>query len=173
MKNIGLDELRELSKLEGRKIIVGGAALLLYGCSIRGTKDIDIEVEAGDLVSLNIAVQRIKDAGIPCDVTGDVSGWGLIPLPLGFRDRIVKTDLPNIYILEPVDYVLSKLRRGTNIDEQDALSVMQAQGLNADAVRQRAMLIELPLDPVSFRFSQRLEMFCRSCDAVSTSACGM
>ena len=34
------------------------------------------------------------------DLTGDASGWSLIPLPEGYRDRLIKTDIDGLSLLK-------------------------------------------------------------------------
>jgi len=156
-KYINRQDIERIAHIGKRKILIGGSALPFYGCNHRGTFDISIEVEVQSMDELEAIQVSIKKVNPCCDVTGNIDGWGMIPLPTGFRDRIKETGIDNLYILEPEDYVLSKMRRATQEDMQDALEVMKAQSLTVDLIQDRASMITLPMDPISFIFRQNLQ----------------
>ncbi len=151
-------DLERLGEIPGRKILVGGAALPFYGVT-RGTLDIDLEVEVSSPEELEKVRNVLERAGIAADVTADFEGWGMIPLPEGFRDRLETTQIHGLYVLEPVDYIFSKLRRGTEQDIEDCLAVIQARGIAPDAIRQRMKRLRLPVDPISHWFKRTFEQF--------------
>jgi len=154
---INRQDIERIAHIGKRKILIGGSALPFYGCYHRGTFDMCIEVEVQSMGELEAIQSSIKGVNPSCDVTGNIDGWCMIPLPTGFRDRVKETGMPTLYILDPEDYVLSKLRRATQEDIQDALEVMKVQGLTVDLIQDRASMITLPMDPVSFLFKQNLQ----------------
>jgi hypothetical protein len=151
-------DLERLGEIPGRKILVGGAALPFYGVS-RGTLDIDLEVEVASPEELEKVRNALERAGIPADVTADFEGWGMIPLPEGFHGRLEATRIRDLFVLEPVDYIFSKLRRGTEQDIEDCLAVVRARGIAPDSIRQRMKRLRLPVDPISHWFRRTFEQF--------------
>lgn len=113
-------------------IIVGAQALPYYGVNLRATMDIDAEVVKGNLEEIYIA---LKERGIVSDLSENVSGWSIISLPKGYRDRaitIYMDDQLKISVLNPYDFIIMKLRRGTEQDIEDCLNVALAQKLSLD-----------------------------------------
>lgn len=162
------EDVERVAALVGKPLIVlGGAALPFYGVE-RGTVDIDIEVQTTTFEEIDAIDARLKAAGVDGDVSGNASGWGMIPLPTGYRERAIATDIPHIRVLEPIDFIHSKLRRGTREDLGDCLAVSGAQGIHATQIRERLELIDLPADPISKEYLKRLERLCSELEA-STS----
>lgn len=124
-----IGKLEEYAKLSGEKLvvlIVGAHALHFYGCRGRHTRDLDAEILEGDLYQLR---DFLSKCGIEADLTGNFSGWSIISMPPGYRERgQVVYDSPhlNLMVLEPCDYIVAKLRRGTRQDIEDALEVAKA-----------------------------------------------
>lgn len=159
-RDISGADIRRVAELIGEPfILLGGAALPFYGVS-RGTEDVDVEIfRAASFEDVSALADKIKGAGIDGDISANASGWGMIPLPTGYRERAIETDLPNLRVLDPVDFVLSKLRRGIHDDMQDSLMVSEAQGITIPDIRERAGLIQLPADPITGQFLKRLDYF--------------
>ena len=143
-------------------LLVGALALQCYGCRDRFTNDVDGEL-AGPITPL---VTYLANEGIPADLTQDISGWSVVAMPPGYRDRA--TDLlalPNLRIrlLTPVDFVIAKLRRGIELDLDDALYVVRQFGVSRAAIEQAAAaaLAASPQDTALFLFQKTVELFCR------------
>jgi len=104
-------------------IIVGAQALAYYGVDYRITMDIDAEVIRGDVEKIYL---ELKNMGYVSDLSENISGWSVISMPKGYRQRtieIYKDENLKISVLNPYDFILMKLRRGTNQDIEDALAV--------------------------------------------------
>ena len=88
-------------------------------------------------------------------------------MPPGYRDRAIaiinRPDL-RIRVLSPVDFVIAKLRRGTELDIDDALLVAEHHRISADTIRAiaRAALDASPHDTALFLFQKTVDLFCNS-----------
>ena len=108
---------------EPLEIIIVGAQALAYGVDYRITMDIDAEVIRGDVEKIYL---ELKNMGYVSDLSENISGWSVISMPKGYRQRtieIYKDENLKISVLNPYDFILMKLRRGTNQDIEDALAV--------------------------------------------------
>lgn len=152
------EALERLGDIPRRKLLVGGAALPFYGVN-RGTLDIDLEIQADSQEEFDRIREAIEASGLVADVTANFEGWGMIPLPEGFRERVIPTPIRNLFVLDPVDYVFSKLRRGTEQDIEDCLAVVRARAIRPRDIRERKRLLRLPLDPVSHVFNRIFDRF--------------
>lgn len=142
-------------------LIVGALALHTYGVSNRPTRDLDAELQ-GPLTSL---INYLTAHSIPADLTQNFSGWSVVAMPPGYRDRAIAIiDRPNlrIRVLSPVDFVIAKLRRGTELDIDDALLVVEHHRISADTIRAgaRAALDASPQDTALFLFQKTVDLFC-------------
>ncbi len=158
------DILKEFTKETGEPvelILIGGLALEIYGAENRATMDVDAEVIKGNLYKL---YEFFKEKGIPADLTENISGWSVISMPKEYRER-AKTVLKDkefiIKILDPYDFVIAKLRRGTNEDMEDALFVAKKYKLNPERIKEFAKnSIENSVkDTAIFSFKRRIEIF--------------
>jgi hypothetical protein len=68
-------------------LLVGALALQAYGNKDRLTRDVDAEV-VGSIDALSEFLNRHH---IPADLTNNFSGWSVVAMPPGYRDRA--TDL--------------------------------------------------------------------------------
>lgn len=103
---------------------------------------------------------------IPADLTENFSGWSIVAMPPGYRERatdLIRTKHLRVRLLAPVDFVIAKLRRGTDLDLDDAefvarrfLLTPQQIGAAADAA-----LAASPQDTALFLFRKTVELFCR------------
>lgn len=159
-----LDEILD----EKKCILFGGASLLFYGIS-RGTKDVDVELINGTTEQALNTEKLLNSANIPNDVTNNSSGWGMIPLPKGYQDRAIQTELKNIKVLNPLDFVLSKMRRGTEIDQKDCLAVCKAQKVSGKEISKHLELVDLPSDPASQLFIKRLKFLTDAMEKKTTN----
>jgi len=115
-------------------LLIGALALPAYGISGRATHDVGAEV-AGPIGSL---LDFLTNAQVPADLTQNFSDWSIVAMPPGYRDRSkMLVDRPNlrIRVLTPIDFVLAKLRRGTDVDLEDALLVAQQHQISAADIR--------------------------------------
>lgn len=136
-------------------LLVGALALHAYGV-------VDAELD-GPLKPL---ADFLRQHHIPADLTQNFSGWSVVAMPPGYRDRAMTlVDRPQlrVRVLSPTDFVLAKLRRGTDLDVDDALLVARRYGLTPDDVRRsaEAAVTASPQDTALFLFQQTVDMFCR------------
>jgi hypothetical protein len=87
-------------------------------------------------------------------------------MPPGYRDRAtVHYDQGRLRIrlLAPVDFVVAKLRRGTEQDLDDAMFVARRFGVSSAEVQASAhhAVLASPKDTALFAFRQTVELFCR------------
>ncbi|MBI2091357.1 MAG: hypothetical protein HYT78_21895 [Deltaproteobacteria bacterium] len=142
-------------------LLVGGLALQAYGYAERTTQDVDAEV-VGDLDSLARFLRRHQ---VPADLGENMSGWSVVAMPPGYRERasvLLEDSGLRLRLLHPVDFVIAKLRRGTEIDIEDAVYVARRFGVPPQAVRDaaEAAVSASPRDTVIFLFRKTVEVFC-------------
>lgn len=139
-------------------ILIGGLALEFYGAP-RGTTDIDAEVRCSEAAYF-VLTEALASKGIIGNIGEDIDRWGTIPMPAGYRERATKVlgdaNL-SVSILHPADYVASKLRRGTEQDIEDSMSVIEKQKVSVEEIEKSIALIALPKDPESSLFRKRAE----------------
>jgi hypothetical protein len=142
-------------------LLVGALALQAYGYPDRATQDVDGEVNG----PIDLLVQFLTDQHIPADLTQNFSGWSIVAMPPGYRERT--TDLvhkPNLRVrlLSPVDFIIAKLRRGTDLDCEDALLVATRFGVSAAAIQDAAAaaIAASPQDTALFVFRKTVDRFC-------------
>lgn len=143
-------------------LLVGALALHAYGYQDRLTRDVDAEV----LGSLEGLTDYFIRHDIPADLTNNFSGWSVVAMPPGYRDRatdLVREPQLCIRLLAPIDFVIAKLRRGTDLDLEDAAFVASRFRLTADQVRTAAAaaLAASPQDTALFLFRKTVDLFCR------------
>lgn len=156
--------LREYVRDTGATIdllLVGGLALQAYGLAERATQDIDGEL-VGDPEPL---AQYLRNHHIPADLGENMSGWSVVAMPPGYRDRAsVFVEAPGLCIrlLAPVDFIIAKLRRGTELDLEDALYVARRFDVNAAAIQKaaEAAIGVSPKDTALFAFRKAVQLFC-------------
>jgi hypothetical protein len=144
-------------------LLVGALALQAYGYQDRLTRDVDAEVVG----SVEALAEYFRKLNIPADLTANFSGWSIVAMPPAYRDRA--TDLVNqsnlrVRLLSPVDFIIAKLRRGTDVDVDDATYVANRFRITADDVRAAAdaALAVSPPDTALFLFKKTIELFCKS-----------
>lgn len=143
-------------------LLIGALALQCYGFRDRLTNDVDGELNG----PLHPLVQFLADNGVPADLTQDISGWSIVAMPPGYRDRT--TDIlhqPNLRLrlLAPVDFVIAKLRRGIELDLDDATYVARQFELSPPTIEQAAAaaVAASPQDTALFLFQKTVDLFCR------------
>ena len=142
-------------------LLVGGLALQAYGYADRSTQDVDAEV-AGDLDSL---AQFLRRHQVPADLGENISGWSVVAMPPGYRGRasvLLDESGLRLRLLHPVDFIIAKLRRGTEIDIEDGLYVARRFSVAPQEVQDaaEAALSASPRDTVIFLFRKTVELFC-------------
>ena len=78
---------------------------------------------------------ELKKRGFESDLSENISGWSEISLPRGYRDRaitIYQDDQLKISVLSPYDFIIMKLRRGTEQDLEDCLNVALTNRLSVE-----------------------------------------
>lgn len=142
-------------------ILVGALALPFYGVEFRATYDLDAEIETGNLEEL---YYYLKSKGYESDLTENISGWSVISLPSGYRERskvVYKDNLLTIRILSPEDFIIMKLRRGTNQDIEDALAVARKQKVKKENLDKlfKKVINESIKDTALFNFKKIYNLF--------------
>lgn len=143
-------------------LIVGALALHAYGVSNRATRDVDAELN-GPLTPLQ---EFLVLHQIPADLTQNFSGWSVVAMPPGYRERAqILVDRPGlrVRVLAPLDFVIAKLRRGTELDLDDARLVATHYRLTADVIRSASeqALAASPQDTALFLFRRSVDIFCK------------
>lgn len=88
-------------------------------------------------------------------------------MPPGYRDRaidFIHQPRLRVRILSPVDFVIAKLRRGTEIDLDDAFLVARHYHLSIEAIQvsARGALAASPQDTALFLFQKTVDLFCKN-----------
>lgn len=157
-KTIQKKDIEKLSQILGENtgILFGGSSMPFYGTT-RATIDIDFEVPNATLEQIVIIEDSLNISSIDGDITANANGWGMIPLPEGYQERAIQTEFKNIKVLNPLDFVLSKIRRGTEIDQDDCIAVCQAKNISGKEILEHVNLIKLPADPETILFLRRVD----------------
>ncbi len=142
-------------------LLVGGLALRECGAADRVTQGVGGEL-VGDLDPL---VEFLRRHGVPADLGENISGWSVVAMPPGYRDRasvLLKQPGLCIRLLDPVDFVIAKLRRGTDLDLEDAEYVARRFRLTHEAIRKaaEAAVAASPKDTALFLFRKTVDVFC-------------
>lgn len=144
-------------------LLVGALALQAYGYQDRLTRDVDAEVVG----SVEELARFFNEHQLPADLTENFSGWSIVAMPPGYRERatdlIHQTQL-RVRLLAPVDFIIAKLRRGTDLDLDDASFVAARFGITIDHVRHaaEASVAASPQDTALFLFRKTVDLFCQS-----------
>ena len=141
-------------------ILVGGLALQAYGVHERVTVDVDGEM-AGDLEPL---LEFLRAHQVPADLGENISGWSVVAMPPGYRDRTSvwhEDGGLRIRLLHPVDFVIAKLRRGTEQDLDDAQEVVNRFHLSFADIQVAAdsAIQASPKDSALFTFRKIIQVF--------------
>jgi hypothetical protein len=141
-------------------LLVGALALQAYGYQNRLTRDLDAEVVG----SVDTLTEFLSRHSIPADLTTNFSGWSVVAMPPGYRDRatnLVHQSNLRVRLLAPVDFVISKLRRGTDLDLDDAAFVAKRYHLTSEQIRTAAAaaLAASPKATALFLFNQTVDLF--------------
>ena len=141
-------------------LLIGRLALYAYGSSQAQTDDVDAEL--GQDVEQVSAF--LKQHGVPSNLSENISGWSIVSLPPGYRDRanvLHARENLRVVVLEPADFIISKLRRGTEQDFTDAEFVARRYGVTAQAIQMAAdaAVAASPKDTALFVFRKAVALF--------------
>lgn len=137
-------------------ILVGGLALSYYGIP-RATLDIDAEIKCDGTAYIGL-LEYLKKEGFASNISENISGWGIIGLAQGYRKRaktVYKARYLTLKILEPLDFVFSKLLRGTEEDFRDITAVIKKFQISRTQIEKRVKLISFPKDPETILFRKK------------------
>ena len=151
-------------------LLIGRLALYAYGAEHPQTEDLDAEI-VGDFDRL---VAFLKQRQVLTNLSENISGWSVVAMPPGYRERAtvyVDESGLRIRLLAPVDFVIAKLRRGTEQDLDDAMFVVRKFAVSSAAVQASAdrAVTASPKDTALFAFRQTVELFCRRLKSVQVS----
>lgn len=141
-------------------LLIGRMALYAYGSQDAHTEDMDAEL-AQDVEEVGAF---LKHHGVPSNLSENISGWSVVSLPPGYRERarlLHRKDTLRVSLLDPVDFVISKLRRGTEQDLTDAEFVARRHAVTVAAIRAAAdsAIAASPKDTALFVFRKIVELF--------------
>ena len=139
-------------------LLIGGLAMSVYGIP-RYTIDIDAEINCSDKAYYEL-IDYLKAKDIAFNLSENIAGWGIVPLPEGYRERAAiayKGKQLVLKVLEPVDFIFSKLLRGTEQDFTDAIEVIKKYNLTSDMIKKRESLIKYPKDSETLFFKKKLQ----------------
>jgi hypothetical protein len=163
--NEALEKIKHLLEKEGKSIeltLIGGLSLSFYSANdTRSTVDIDGEIFC-DNETYEKLVAFLNSNAIPNNLGDNIDRWNVVPMPDGYRERVLtvkKEKNLTLKILEPTDFVFSKLRRATVQDLDDAKAVVEHCGISVEQLMDRFKKIQLPKSPESFLFKKNFEYF--------------
>lgn len=156
-----IEKIEAFAKARGESIellIVGGLALSLYGLP-RYTIDIDGEVKCGSETYFEL-IEYLKKDGVAFNIGDNISGWGIVPMPSNYQERakaVYLGEYLTLKILDPADFVFSKLMRGTEEDLQDIMDVIRKFNISRESLNEREKLIQFPKDPETLLFKKKFQ----------------
>lgn len=176
LSTLTLDHLLELLGQYAAKterpvdlLLIGGLAMLAYGHPSRATIDVEGELLEG--------VRSLKEFlgahGIPANLGQSLSGWSVVAMPPGYRDRatvLIEKPGLTVRLLAPVDFIIAKLRRGTDEDVDDAAWIAARDHVRSVEVRAaaEAALAASLEDTALFLFERTVDRFCHTLDSTTS-----
>ncbi|MCX7794797.1 MAG: DUF6036 family nucleotidyltransferase [Thermodesulfovibrionales bacterium] len=139
-------------------LLIGGLAMSFYG-KPRYTIDIDGEINCEEYLYEELTAY-LKNKKINFNLGENISGWGVVPLPEGYRERaliVYSSDRLTLKVLDPIDFIFSKLMRGTEEDFKDIIDVIKQYNISSDKILEREKLIKYPKDPETFFFKKKFQ----------------
>ncbi len=96
-------------------------------------------------------------------------------MPPGYRDRaidVIHEPRLRIRVLAPIEFVIAKLHRGTEIALDDAFLVTRHHRLSTETIQtsDREALAASPQDTALFLFQKTVELFCKGFSIWNTQA---
>jgi len=145
-----------------RVILCVGLATIAYGMEERATLDIDAEIDA-DIKTIERLKKNIR---FPAELSSDISRWSMIDIPEGYRDRVVpldnvKTKNIRIFLLSPLDLIISKLRVFRDKDIEDAIFLVKKFGIKKSDILKasKQAIAQSPPSTELLRFRKSLQYF--------------
>lgn len=145
-----------------RIILCGGLAAIAYGLHERTTLDIDAEVDA----DFKVIEKFKKNLRFPAELTTDISRWSMIDIPKGYRKRAVPLDIIkakniSVFLLSPLDLIISKLRVFRDKDIQDALFLIKEFNIRKSDILKasKQAIAQSPPSTELLRFKKSLRYF--------------
>jgi len=154
-----IDKIEGFARLKKESIellLVGGLAMSFYGMP-RYT--VDAEIKCSEEVYFKL-IEYLKKENLSFNISDNINSWGVIPLPDSYRERaqtVYKSDYLTLKVPEPVDFVFSKLLRGTEEDFSDASQVINKHKITKDSLIERKKLIRFPKDPETLFFERKFQ----------------
>ena len=160
-----VQDLSEYFRQTGKAVdllLIGGLALQAYGYSERVTVDVGGEF-IGELDPL---LTYLQQRNIPADLGENISGWSIVAMPPGYRDRTSiwhEERGIRLRLLDPVDFIIAKLRRGIEQDLEDAKYVAIRYHILPTAIQASAetAIKASPQDTAIFLFKKTVQNFCQ------------
>ncbi|RJQ41084.1 MAG: hypothetical protein C4550_02430 [Nitrospiraceae bacterium] len=145
-----------------RIILCGGLAAIAYGLEERSTLDIDAEVDADFKI-----IEKLKNnIRFPSELTADISRWSMIDIPEGYRGRavpfnLVQTKSIKIFLLSPLDLIISKLRVFRDKDIADAVFLIKKFNIKKSEILKasKQSIAQSPPSTELLRFKKSLAHF--------------
>ncbi|MFN3741030.1 MAG: DUF6036 family nucleotidyltransferase, partial [Thermodesulfovibrionales bacterium] len=133
-------------------------AMSFYG-SPRYTMDIDGEINCEEGLYDELT-EYLRKKNINFNLSENISAWSIVPLPEGYRKRAFMVYQGKglvIKVLEPVDFIFSKLLRGSEEDLRDILDVIKKYNISSNELLEREKLIKYPKDIETFFFKKKFQ----------------
>jgi hypothetical protein len=116
--------------------------------------------------ALEPLLEFLRSRQVPADLGENISGWSVVAMPPGYRDRTSvwhEDGGLRIRLLHPVDFVIAKLRRGTEQDLYDAQEMVRRFHLPSADIHAAAnsAILALPKDTALFIFRKTVDIFCQ------------
>jgi len=156
-----IDKIEAFAKSKKESIgllVVGGLAMDFYGIP-RYTIDIDAEIKCSNKIYFEL-IEYLRKENISFNIGENISRWGIIPLPTNYMERaknVYQSEYLTILILDPVDFVYSKLLRGTEEDFNDAAAVIRKYNITKDSLIERERLVQFPKDTETLFFKKKFQ----------------
>jgi len=156
-----IDKIEAFAKSKKESIgllVVGGLAMDFYGIP-RYTIDIDAEIKCSNKIYFEL-IEYLRKENISFNIGENISRWGIIPLPTNYMERaknVYQSEYLTILILDPVDFVYSKLLRGTEEDFNDAAAVIRKYNITRDSLVEQERLVQFPKDPETLFFKKKFQ----------------
>ncbi len=141
-------------------LLIGRLALYAYGSQDAQTEDVDAEL----MQDVEEVGCFLKQHGVPSNLSENISGWSIVSLPPGYRERAQVLHNRNnlrVSLLAPADFVIAKLRRGTEQDFDDAEFVARRHGVTPQTIQAAAdsAIASSPKDTALFVFRKAVALF--------------
>ncbi len=142
--------------------LLGGCSLLTLG-SDRATQDIDFEIRNAGYKTIEQIQHFCEEENIPVNFSEDVSKWGMISISNN-RDKAIpynQFSKVKVGIVDPMDSIIGKIERYTDIDAQDVIFLIKKFSIKPDDLI--ASLAKALNDSVKsekiFLFKKQVELF--------------